>query len=74
MTKKNFTVCGIPYEEYQVMKYNQLAKALEASKPAPKTYDEYLELCNEEYEAYCEQMEKENSDYFKQQDQNELPW
>ena len=59
MTKKNFTVCGIPYEEYQVMKYNQLAKVLSEQ---------------ESYETYCKQMEKENSDYFKQQDQNELPW
>ena len=59
MTKKNLTICGIPYEEYQVMKYNQLAKVLSEQ---------------EEYDAYCKQMEKENSDYFRQQDQNELPW
>lgn len=59
MNKKNLTICGIPYEEYQVMKYNQLAKVLSEQ---------------EDYDAYCKQMEKENSDYFKQQDQNELPW
>ena len=59
MTKKNLTICGIPYEEYQVMKYNQLAKVLSEQ---------------EDYDAYCKQMEKENSDYFRQQDQNELPW
>ena len=59
MSKKNLTVCGISYEEYQVMKYNQLAKVLSEQ---------------EDYDAYCKQMEKENSDYFRQQDQNELPW
>lgn len=58
MTKKNLTVCGIPYEEYQVMKYNQLAKALE----------------EQEDFTYSKQMEKENEDYFRQQDQTELPW
>lgn len=59
MTKKNLTICGIPYEEYQVMKYNQLAKVLSEQ---------------EDYDAYCKQMEKENEDYFRQQDQAELPW
>ena len=39
--------------------YNQLAKVLSEQ---------------ESYEAYCKQMEKENEDYFRQQDQTELPW
>lgn len=56
MTKKNLTVCGIPYEEYQVMKYNQLAKALDPDG----------------YKAYCKQMEKEMDDYINQIDQGDL--
>ena len=56
MSKKNFTVCGIPYEEYQVMKYNQLAKALDPDG----------------YKAYCKQMEKEMNDYINQIDQDDL--
>jgi hypothetical protein len=59
MSKKNFTILGMSYEEYQDMKYKMLARALEEQ---------------EDYDAYCKQMEKENSDYFRQQDQNELPW
>lgn len=59
MTKKNLTICGIPYEEYQVMKYNQLAKVLSEQ---------------ESYKAYCKQMEKEMDDYTSQIDQDELPW
>ena len=27
MKKKTFTVCGMPYEEYQEMKYKMLEKA-----------------------------------------------
>lgn len=58
MSKKNLTICGIPYEEYQVMKYNQLAKALDPNG----------------YKAYCKQMEKEMDDYINQIDQGDLPW
>lgn len=29
----NFTVLGMPYEEYLVWKYKKLAKALEKAKP-----------------------------------------
>ena len=57
MTKKNLTICGIPYEEYQVMKYNQLAKVLSEQ---------------EDYDAYCKQMEKEMDDYISQIDQDDL--
>jgi len=29
---KNLTICGMPYEEYQKLKYNTLAKKLKESK------------------------------------------
>lgn len=58
MSKKNFTILGMSYEEYQDMKYKMLAKALDPDG----------------YKAYCKQMEKEMDDYTSQIDQDELPW
>ena len=59
MSKKNFTILGMSYEEYQDMKYKMLARALEEQ---------------EDYDAYCKQIEKEMDDYISQIDQDELPW
>jgi len=59
MSKKNFTILGMPYEEYQDLKYKMLARILEEQ---------------EDYDAYCKQMEKEMDDYISQIDQDELPW
>ena len=59
MSKKNFTILGMSYEDYLNMKYRMLKKTIEEQ---------------EELECYQEQMKKEHDDVLNQYDPTELPW